>query len=281
MQIIALRSLFANALSAIYDKPEIDSIFARILGFVLNYSKIEIHQNLYKSIDPQPEKKILEYLSRLSGNEPIQYILGFTEFYNQILLVDKRVLIPRSETEFLVDIIVKEQAKRSHLKALDLCTGSGCIAIALAKSLPNSIITATDISSEALDLARLNAQKNKINIQFVQDDLFKPKCVYPCYDFIVSNPPYIGHSERKLMQSNVLNYEPPLALFVSDAEPLIFYKAIANFGLSHLSEKGTIYVEINEAYGKETEELFSSTGYKNIKVLKDINQKDRYLIARL
>jgi release factor glutamine methyltransferase len=279
MQLIALRSLFNNSLSSCYDLPEIESIFARIAGFVLNYSKIEIHQNLYESIDPQSEKKILEYLNRLSKCEPLQYVMGFTEFYNQRIQVDPRVLIPRSETEYLVDLIVKEHLHISGLHIIDLCTGSGCIAIALSKSMLNAIVTATDVSAEALELARLNVQYNTADVQFIQDDLLNPLNSYLRYDIIVSNPPYVRQSERTKMHANVLNFEPPLALFVPDSDPLKFYKAIANFGLKHLRSGGKVYLEINEKFGKEVMDLFNSSGYNEVEIQCDINQKDRYLIA--
>ncbi len=280
MYLIALRSLFLNALGPLYDKPEIESIFARIAGFVLNYSKIEIQQNLQRSIDSQHEKKMLEYLHRLSKSEPLQYILGTTEFYNQNISVDQRALIPRPETEFLVDIIVKEHSKAKSLQIIDLCTGSGCIALALAKSLSEALVTATDISECALKLALENAEKNKTSIFFIQDDLLKPLKTYQHYDVIVSNPPYVRESEREMMHSNVLNFEPYLALFVPDSDPLIFYNAIATFGLKYLSDKGKIYAEINECFGKEIQELFKSAGYIKVEVRQDIHKKDRYLIAQ-
>jgi release factor glutamine methyltransferase len=281
MLLSAIRSSYINTLGFLYDLSEIESIFSQITSFLLNYSKIDIHQNLTRSIDPQIEKKYMNCLESLKSGKPIQYVIGSTEFYHSIIRVDSRVLIPRPETEFMVDLIVKDQKPRRNLRIIDLCTGSGCIAIALAKKLDSSLITAMDLSEEALELASVNAQENNVKVDFVPDDLLTLHNKYPCYDLIVCNPPYVRESEKKLMHINVLDFEPPLALFVSDRDPLLFYRAIANFGLHHLVNERKVYAEINEIFGEEVKAIFLSSGYKKVEIGKDLQHKDRYLIACL
>jgi release factor glutamine methyltransferase len=281
MQLSKIRILFYDSLDSLYDKQEIESIFTYIIAVLLNYSKIEIHQNLYKSIDKQIQKKILEYLARLVKMEPLQYILGFTEFYDLKLSVDKRVLIPRPETEFLVDLIIKENNKKEGLTIMDLCTGSGCIAIALSKKLKNAEVFALDFSEDALDVANKNAFDNKAKVNFIRDDLLSLTGEYLHFDLIVSNPPYVRDSEKKLMKPNVLNYEPASALFVPDNDPLKFYLALAKFGIKYLTPAGIIYAEINENLGNDLIELFKQKTYSNVTIRKDLNDKNRYLTAML
>jgi len=259
-----------------YPPEEIDGIFSYATEHVLNYSKLEIHQNLHKNILPEEEKKILEILSRLQKGEPIQYITGYTEFYGLRILVDQRVLIPRQETELLVDHLLKNTSGDSTLKIIDLCTGSGCIAIALAKNLPKAYISATDLSSEALNVARKNAAENQCEIRLIEDNVLKPSRKYQIYDRIISNPPYVRNSEKQYMHKNILNFEPEQALFVDDADPLIFYRAIASFSNQYLSPEGIIYLEINEKFGNELVDLFAKEGFKNIALRKDLNGKERY-----
>jgi release factor glutamine methyltransferase len=277
----SIRSLYNENLGTLYEKHEIESIFSRIANHLLNYSKIQIQQNLQKGIDQPTENKFSDFLLRLKKGEPLQYIFGFVEFYNTIIRVDQNVLIPRPETEFMVDLIVKENKNSNEQQIIDLCTGSGCMAVALAKALNNSTVSATDISEKALKLARQNAMENNAEILFIQDDLLNPKKKYNAYDLIISNPPYVREMEKKSMHINVLRYEPELALFVPDTDPLIYYRALAIFGLAHLDEKGTLFAEINEQLGEETKEIFLLKGFKKVDIKKDIHQKDRYLIARL
>jgi release factor glutamine methyltransferase len=276
-----IRQLYIENLGTLYENSEIDNIFYQIVNHLLNYSKIQLHQNLHSGIEPQKEKEFNNYLWRLKKGEPLQYVLGITEFYNTSIRVDSRVLIPRPETELMVDMIVKSNNRLSGLHIIDLCTGSGCIAIALAKALKNATSTALDISEEALDLARQNAVENSAEILFMKDDLLNLRQKYASYDLIVSNPPYVREMEKKLMHINVLRFEPELALFVTDTDPLVFYQAMATFGVEHLRENGKLYAEINEKLGKEIKALFLSSGYASADILKDIRLKDRFLIARL
>jgi release factor glutamine methyltransferase len=280
MKLAELKSLYISSLSMLYDPTEVESIFFLFASSVLNYSKIEIHQKLDSSIDPKTEKNFLDSLERLRLGEPAQYVLGFTEFCDARIRVDSRVLIPRPETELLTDIIIKEQKYLKNLRIADLCTGSGCIAIALAKKMSAEKVIALDISDEALELASINAKDNNAKIDFIRDDLRNLRNHYPKINIIVSNPPYVRESEKQQMHINILEHEPAVALFVSDSDPLIYYRALANFGLEYMAPGGTLYAEINENFGSEVKSLFLSGGYSTAEIRKDLREKDRYLIAR-
>jgi release factor glutamine methyltransferase len=279
MTLLQIKSIYLNRLLSVYSKNESDAIFYLVAQHLLNYSKIDIHSKKEEILSYENENKLMFILNRLLAHEPVQYILGKTEFYNLPLSIDSRALIPRQETELLVDIILKEQAGKSNLKIIDLCTGSGCIAISLASNLTNSNNTATDISKDALDLAMTNAKNNNVSIFFIKDSILNPLKKYDNYDLIVSNPPYVRESERHLMAINVIDYEPHSALFVNDIDPLIFYLAIAKFGKDHLNPDGSIYTEINELYGCPTKNIFLENGLTSVHILKDLNNKDRFIKA--
>jgi release factor glutamine methyltransferase len=221
------------------------------------------------------------YVAELKLQKPIQYILGETEFFGINLKVNQHVLIPRPETEELVDWIIKSR-ENDYPDILDIGTGSGCIAIALAKHLPAARVYALDISYDALALAKENSMNASTSIKFLHNDILTlpSKIDGSPFDTIVSNPPYVRVSEKQQMQPNVLENEPHIALFVDDNDALIFYKAIAQTATNHLKPNGTIYCEINEALGKETAEVFSDFGFADIEVRKDINGKERMLRAR-
>jgi len=266
-------------LSPEFPPQEINSLFEIAIEHSLHLSKIEIHKSLDKNITLRDEKNILSILTRLSQAEPIQYILGYASFYDLQIKVNPNVLIPRSETEYLVERILHDQKDNPSLKIIDLCTGSGCIALALAKNLYQSQVFAMEYSKEALRVAKQNALNNKLDVHFVHDNLLSPEKSFPKFNLLVSNPPYVRESEKKLMHKNVLNFEPEIALFVPDADPLKFYSAISKFAVSYLAKAGHIYLEINEALGAECKELFESAGYKNVRILKDLENRDRYLHA--
>lgn len=249
-------------------------IFEQLLGF----SKTDVQ---LKTDTPVPEAKYLlvkEITRQLKENKPIQYILGKTEFYGCWLNVTPGVLIPRPETEELVDWILKDTTSEK-LKVLDIGCGSGSIAIALAKNLKNAEVDACDISVTALDIASKNAITNEVSINFHHFDILckQPLSGSKKFDIIVSNPPYVRVSEKVFMKPNVLNYEPPEALFVKDEEPLIFYDAIAGFALTHLDTDGTLYLEINEKLAADTAGLFEKNGFSSTCLKKDINGKNRML----
>lgn len=221
------------------------------------------------------------YVAELKLQKPIQYTLGETEFFGINLKVNPHVLIPRPETEELVDWILRSKAN-DYPNILDIGTGSGCIAIALAKHLPAARVYALDISHDAITLAKQNSMNANAHVSFIHDDILSvPNRIEGSpFDIIVSNPPYVRESEKQLMQSNVLDNEPHLALFVKDTDPLIFYKAIAQTAKNHLKPNGTIFCEINEAFGEETADVFKDFGFNDIEVRNDINGKERMLRAR-
>jgi release factor glutamine methyltransferase len=231
------------------------------------------------------EKNLIDLkniVKRLQKEEPIQYIIGTTEFYGLPFLVDKNTLIPRPETEELVSWVIEEVAKLqsntvSKLSILDIGTGTGCIPISLAKNLPKAKITAVDISSKALEIAKKNAQLNKVTINFIELDILTTKSLPQEFDVIVSNPPYVRELEKEEIKNNVLKNEPQLALFVADENPLIFYNKIAYLAKQQLSKNGMLFFEINQYLGKETVNMLAKKGFKNIQLKKDLFGNDRMI----
>lgn len=219
---------------------------------------------------------IVKVVERLKNHEPIQYILGKTEFFGLPFQVNPHVLIPRPETEELVDWILKTTTTDNPV-ILDVGTGSGCIAVSLQKNLPGADVCGCDISEDALQVARANAVLNGVRIPFFNLDVMNPSTPLPFFDLIVSNPPYVTEQEKQLMQQNVLHYEPHQALFVPDQDPLKFYRALVSFSSTHLKAGGRQFWEINERYGKECFNLMEHNGYENIQLRKDVNGKDRMI----
>ena len=217
--------------------------------------------------------------SRLKRFEPFQYITGETSFCGLPLHVAPGVLIPRPETAELVDWIVTDFGDKAHLNIVDIGTGSGCIAIALAKFLPGARVSAWDISDAALDIARRNAERNGVHVDFKQVDVLSHISAEGNAHIFVSNPPYIREREKTDMERNVLDWEPEQALFVPDDDPLRFYRKIAELGLVHLAPSGVLYVEINQAYGPETVDLLTGMGYRNVILRKDMSGNDRMVKA--
>lgn len=229
-------------------------------------------------LSPKKEQELEDILQRLSRFEPLQYIEGRTLFLGRELLVAPGVLIPRPETEELVELMLKEIPADARI--LDVGTGSGCIAISLAKELPDTLVTAWDMSSEALSVARANARKLQANVRFVECDVLACQVdEVGLYDVIVSNPPYVTEAEKADMEPNVLQWEPSLALFVPDDDPLRFYRRIAVLGRDMLADGGRLYFEINRAYGREMVEMLRAMGYVGVRVEKDLSQNDRFVIA--
>jgi len=221
--------------------------------------------------------KILE---RLNRQEPIQHVIGTTIFCGLEFEVSPDVLIPRPETEDLVRLIMHDFADRTDaVPIVDIGTGSGCIAITLARFLPQSVVTGWDVSEEALALARNNAQNLKADVDFAIQDILVASDTTETFACVVSNPPYVTRSEAADMDRNVLDYEPSIALFVEDNDPLVFYKAVADFCVRHLTGDGACYVEINERFGEATRQVFAERGFSNIHVYKDIHGKDRTVRA--
>lgn len=218
---------------------------------------------------------------RINQHEPIQYILGKAPFYGRDFIVNRSVLIPRNETEELIEHILGEIEQLTNPKILDIGTGSGCIAITLATERPDASVMAFDISEEALNIAQKNAIRHHVTVDFRLQDILNTTNMAKKWDVIVSNPPYITEFERAEMQENVLAFEPSLALFVPNESPLLFYNAIADFTKKHLNENGLLFVEINQKFGKETAELISQKGFKNVKIIKDLNQNERFIRANI
>ena len=275
-----IRLLIQEELCDLYPEAEISALTNLILKTIFKDLKLhQIHEGTIE-ITGENYTAISQIVFELKKGKPIQYIIGNTIFYNCTIEVNSATLIPRQETEELVDLIIRENPDfRGTIT--DIGTGSGCIAIALAANLPGASVTATDISAEALETARRNALINRVNITFLEDDILeKADKQGISADIIVSNPPYIRHSEKKYMHRNVLEYEPAGALFVDDSDPLKYYRAILTRAEKWLASQGKIYFEINEALGCEMSELMNLSGYSEIIVMKDLNGKDRIVKGR-
>jgi release factor glutamine methyltransferase len=263
-----------------YPDNEIQNLVYLIFEHLLNYTKIDININSNRVISSNIEKQIKKIIIDLKKNKPIQYIFKKTEFYGLPFRVSSDTLIPRQETEELVDWVIKDNMG-GKCKILDIGTGCGCIAVVLARNLTSCSIEALDISRKAIRIAKTNAKINNSTVKFFKYDILKyeKKKLKRNYDIIVSNPPYIRESEKYTLPGNVLYYEPHKALFVTDNDPLIFYRAIAKFGLKTLKDKGILYLEINEALAKQVAEELDKHNYEKIIIGKDINGKDRMVKA--
>jgi len=264
---------FKEELSSIADEREIISWAYLSIEHLLSYNRSDCIIYADKEITSEISDRIKQIIADLKTKKPLQYILGTTEFYGLKFKVNKHTLIPRPETEELVEWILKEEFS----SALDIGTGSGCIAITLAKH-KNAKITAIDISTEVLKVAKENAKLNGVKVNFMQQDILQTN-ILPKVDLMVSNPPYVLESEKEKMQANVLEYEPNLALFVADNDPLIFYKKIGALAEKSLNCGGKLYFEINEQYGAIIPEMLSDIGFVDIALKKDINDKDRLVKA--
>lgn len=280
MKLIDFKKQFFSALSELYPETEIQSFFNILIEFKLNLKRIDI------ALQPtfEIEATALDYLenatSDLKKHIPIQYIIGETEFYGLPFYVNENVLIPRPETEELVNWIINElkaKSQKSKIKILDIGTGSGCIPISLAKNIPNATVYAIDISSKALKTAQKNATLNKVNIQFIEADILNTNELPAKFDIIVSNPPYVRNLEKQEIQPNVLNHEPHLALFVEDNNPLLFYDKIADLAKNNLTKNGQLFFEINQYLGQETVGLLKSKGFLTIELKKDVFGVDRMI----
>ncbi|PKQ62562.1 protein-(glutamine-N5) methyltransferase, release factor-specific [Labilibaculum filiforme] len=266
-------------LQNIYPVQETESMAYILLEFVLKYSRTQIQMNKTESITKDNFDIIDTYIQQLKTNKPIQYILGETEFYDLTFKVNEHTLIPRPETEELVHAIINEN-QQNGLSILDIGTGSGCIPISLAKNLKNAHISSADISIGAIIKAKENATLHKIDVTFFHRDILNWKNFdWDNFDIIVSNPPYVTEAEKSKMEKNVLDYEPASALFVSDNDPLLFYRTITELALQHLKKDGKLYFEINESLGKEMVTLLEKYEFKNIQLRMDINGKNRMISA--
>lgn len=264
-------------LSELYPLKEAESVAKFFICEILNIGNTEFILSLNELINTEKHRALMSSESRLMQMEPVQYITGFAYFYGLKFHVNKNVLIPRQDTEILVDHIIKKHYAEKNLKLIDVGTGSGCIAVSLAKHLNNCIVDGIDISKKALEVAEKNAKENNVVLGLSNLNILSPSMLQFNYkfDIIVSNPPYIAESEKGEILANVLEYEPGSALFVPDTQPLIFYENILTFAKKAGTKNCKIYFEINERFGLEVMQLAKQKGFKNAVIIKDLNQKDR------
>lgn len=279
----SVKQYFNEELALLYPATEIDTFFKWSTEHLLDYKSADFVTRSEEALSESMLLKFIKIVKQLKEQKPIQYILGETYFYGLKFNVDADVLIPRPETEELVDWIKKDLVKNTivregfGLNILDIGTGSGCIAITLKSLFPQAHVCAVDTSRAALNKAQKNAELNKVNIEFVCADITHDYSSGLNYHIIVSNPPYVLKSESKQMNKNVLDFEPHLALFVPDNDPLLFYRAILKFAQRNLTDEGTVYFEINEQYGTEMIQLFEQFNYRQIELREDLNGKARMI----
>ncbi|MBL7883320.1 MAG: peptide chain release factor N(5)-glutamine methyltransferase [Bacteroidia bacterium] len=275
---------FKQELDGLYEPSEIDVFISRCFEHFLAIKRIDLLHNAHKTMSESDLLKFNFAIKDLKKCKPLQQILGYADFYGLAFFVNESVLIPRPETEELVDLIIKDNESDTP-EILDIGTGSGCISICLKKNIVKAKVSAVDVSTDALLVAKKNAELIKIDVNFLELDilnndswkLFDGKK----FDIIVSNPPYICIDEKNTMQKNVLGYEPHLALFVNDSNPLLFYDVIANFALKYLKPNGKLYFEINEKLGAESKQLLENKGFKNVVLFKDLSKKNRILRSNI
>lgn len=268
-----------KSLSGFYPDNEISGLVRLLIEHVTKSSMPALLSDKNTKITSEEVLKIDKIVERLQRFEPIQYILGETEFYGLPFTVNQDVLIPRPETEELVELILNEN-KESKPRILDIGTGSGCIAVSLQKLLPNASVKGWDISEKALAVAALNSKSNSVNVTFNQVDILSDYPTNHSFDIIVSNPPYVLDSEKTDMHANVLEYEPHTALFVADNNPLLFYNRIADVAIQLLTDGGKLYFEINRAKGQETIKMLENKKFSEIRLIKDISGNDRMVRAQ-
>ena len=285
MQLNTYKTQFISSLLPVVGQAEAQSFFYLVVENLHQLRRIDL------ALDPDykiSEAQFQQWESirlRLQNQEPIQYILGSTSFYGLPFTVNPAVLIPRPETEELVEWILKsfafnrQQTTNNGQQILDIGTGSGCIAIALAKNLPEAQVFALDVSDKALETARLNAQRNAVQIKFISQNTLETQKLDQQFDVIVSNPPYVRELEKHEIQANVLEHEPHLALFVADDDALLFYRKIGELAFEFLTPKGNLFVEINQYLGEDTLQLFRSIGFTNLELKKDLYGNDRMIRA--
>jgi len=289
LKALNVKERFHKELDVIYGKDEVQSFFFLASAHFFNMTRMQLALEPELTLTSPEVETLLAVVEDLKQQKPIQYILGDTEFYGLKFKVNASVLIPRPETEELVDWIIRDSTnqgfdleEKTELKILDIGTGSGCIAISLAKHLPRAQVYALDVSDQALKVAMGNADLNNVKVEFITADILNsvgsPELPsISQFDVIVSNPPYVRHMEKAEMKSNVLDNEPHLALFVDDDNPLVFYRSITDFAVKNLKEKGCLYFEINQYLGADSRQLLVDAGFQDIELRKDINGNDRML----
>ncbi|MGF7042417.1 release factor glutamine methyltransferase [Mucilaginibacter lappiensis] len=289
-RMITIKDVFEDykQLNKVYETKEIQAITLLAISEISGLSKASIKAFPERELSNEQTQKLKNTLTQLQTGEPIQYILGITDFYGLPFKVNPSVLIPRPETEELVEWILSVAGTRLPVAGsqftgniLDIGTGSGCIAISLKKNLPQAQVSAIDISERALQTAKENAELNEVEVNFIHADILNinSEIKLPKSEIIISNPPYVTLDDKKQMHTNVTNFEPHTALFVPEHDPLIFYKAIADFALLNLTPNGLLFFEINELYGQETVKLLKDKGFVNAELRKDMSGRDRMIKA--
>ena len=269
-----------DALKGYYSDSEALALAKMLLVEVFGFSSLELYGGKDKEFSEKHRSVLNEMIRRLQKNEPIQYIIGIESFFGLTFEVNPNVLIPRPETQELVSWIIEDYQSDEFIRILDIGTGSGCIPISLAKQLSKAEVESWDISEGALEVASRNCERNEVKVLLRQKDVLKAAPEGDLYDVIVSNPPYITNKEKTDMEANVLDWEPSLALFVPDEDPLLFYRKIAQLGCDMLKEGGSLYFEINRAYGEETILMLKELGYAQIELKKDSWGNDRMIKAK-
>ncbi|TPN82098.1 peptide chain release factor N(5)-glutamine methyltransferase [Aquimarina algicola] len=278
MDVKSLRDQFLADIIKQYDIEEARSFFYILTNKILKLSRATVAIHLDRILTAKELFHFDQAKIKLLAQEPIQYIVDETEFYGSLFYVDSNVLIPRPETEELVDWIIKDHlGVKEKLRVLDIGTGSGCIAISLAKNLPGADVYALDISAEALKITQKNADNNNAKITCLQQDILQLNTLSMDFDIIVSNPPYVRVLEKQEMKANVLENEPSLALFVSDDDPLVFYERITALAIKNLKRSGNLYFEINQYLGEEMMQMIKNKGFDQVILRKDIFGNDRMI----
>ena len=266
-----------SGLAGVAEPQEVQAMIRIICEDIFNYDQVDVALRQESELPDFAQERVTEIIARLRRHEPLQYIVGSARFHGHRFKVTPAVLIPRPETEQLIDMIVDENPA-SDLRVLDMGTGSGCIAISLARALKFAQVDALDVSRDALAVARENAAALKVKVRFFESDMLSPQPPAR-YDIIVSNPPYVCWSERESMERNVLDYEPGQALFVPDNDPLLFYKAIAAYATASLERGGRLYLEINQRFGNEIKRLLEDHGFDEVRIIEDSYGKTRFAAA--
>ncbi|RZJ72593.1 MAG: peptide chain release factor N(5)-glutamine methyltransferase [Flavobacterium sp.] len=279
MKLRDYRTYFLTKLTPLYDAVEAESFFHIALENLKGWKRVDLAMNPDAVMHSDEIDKWNDVLAQLEKYQPIQYIFGKAHFYGLEFKVNQHTLIPRPETEELLDWIISENRSSGKIKILDIGTGSGCIAISLAKNLPDAEVSAIDISSDALDMARKNAVTNNVNVTFLEQDILATESLEGKFDVIVSNPPYVRNLEKVEINKNVLEYEPHLALFVEDNDALLFYRKIALLAKAGSNPDGKLYFEINQYLGTEMLALLEDMQFANIELRKDIYGNDRMTAA--
>jgi release factor glutamine methyltransferase len=278
--LLSVRNYFNEKLQDIYPEGELNSLFFIGLDYYLNVRRLDFFANPYALVSESDILRIRTLAKELKKEKPIQYILGETTFMDLRMKVNENVLIPRPETEEMVDDIIKKN--QDFKSIIDLCSGSGCIALALKNGFPKAKVVGVELSDKAIEIAKENAALNKLADSFIKGDVLHLKTDISNIDLIVSNPPYVRRIEKLEMKKNVLDYEPHLALFVEDEDPLLFYRAIISLAVEKLNSGGALYMEINEKFGEEVMRLMKHAGIEqNLRMNKDLNGKDRWLSGQI